>query len=234
MRRAWDEYAAMWTTWARTPGHDSYRHFHGERFFELVPPPGRLTLDLGAGEGRVARTSARAVTRSSKSTDPRARGASYELSQGMVVNADMARLPLVSGVADLAIAFMCLHDVDEMPAAVAEAARVLVPGGHLVMAIVHPINSAGRFDPVQPGQGEADRPFVVRGSYFEELRYADDIVRNGLSMRFESEHRPLESYARALEAAGFAIEAIREVGESNPADKWYRMPLFLDLRAVRV
>jgi SAM-dependent methyltransferase len=224
----------MWTTWARTPGHDSYRQFHGERFFELVPPPGRLTLDLGAGEGRVSRD-LRSLGHVVVEIDgsPTMTRASYELSQGMVVNADMARLPLASGAADLAIAFMCLHDVDEMPAAVSEAARVLVPGGHLVMAIVHPINSAGRFEPAQPGEKEADRAFVVRGSYFQELRYADDIVRNGLSMRFESEHRPLESYTRALEHAGFAIEAIREVGESNPADKWFRLPLFLDLRAVR-
>jgi hypothetical protein len=73
----------------------------------------------------------------------------------------------------------------------------------------------------------------VRGSYFVERRYADDIVRDGLPMRFESEHRPLESYARALEDAHFAIEAIREVGEPDPTSKWSRMPLFLDLRAVR-
>ena len=57
--------------------------------------------------------------------------------------------------------------------------------------------------------------------------------RDGLPMRFESEHRPIESYSRALEAAGFAIEAIREVGDPDPADKWSRIPLFLDLLAVR-
>jgi SAM-dependent methyltransferase len=234
MRRAWDEQAANWTRWVRTPGHDSYEKFHGARFFELVPAPGRLTLDFGAGEGRVAR-------------DLRARGhvvveiegstglarASRELSGGMVVNADVARLPLASGCADLAIAFMSLQDVDEMAAAISEAARALEPGGHFVMAIVHPANSAGRFDPAVEGEDEHDRPFVVRGSYFTELRYADDVVRDGLPMRFESEHRPLESYSRALEDAGFAIEAIREVGDPDPSDKWSRMPLFLDLRAVR-
>jgi len=234
MRRAWDEQAANWINWARTPGHDSYEKFHGARFFEMVPAPGRLTLDLGSGEGRVSR-------------DLRARGhivvevdgstslarASFERSRGNVVNADVARLPVASGVADLAIAFMSMQDVDEMPAAIAEAARVLVPGGRLAMAIVHPTNSAGRFAPAQPGEPEYDRPFVVRGSYFTEARYVDEVERDGLPMRFESEHRPLESYSRALEHAGFAIEAIREVTETDPADKWSRMPLFLDLLAVR-
>ena len=62
MREAWDRQAATWTMWTRTPGHDSYRQFHGARFFELVPAPGRLTVDLGSGEGRVAAISAPWVT----------------------------------------------------------------------------------------------------------------------------------------------------------------------------
>ena len=232
MREAWDRQAETWTRWTRTPGHDSYQKFHGRRFFELLPPPGRLTLDLGAGEGRVAR-------------DLRARGymvvemegssalarASAEMPGATVVNADVAHLPVKSGVADLAIAFMSMQDVDEMPAAIAEAARALVPGGYLVMAIVHPMNSAGRFDPPQAGEAEIDRPFVVRGSYFAARHYVEDIVRDSLPMRFESEHRSLEAYARALEDAGFVIEAMREVGEPEPESKWSRVPLFLDLRA---
>ena len=234
MRDAWDRQGPLWTTWARTPGHDSFTQFHGARFFELLPPPGRLTVDLGAGEGRVAR-----ALRPRGYDIVEIEGSTYmaranaELTKGRVINADVAKLPLRTGVADLAIAFMSLQDVDDMRGAVAEAARLLAPGGHLVMAIVHPINSAGAFETAKPGEIERDRRFVVDGSYFSERRYADDIERNGLSMRFESEHRPIESYTRALEDAGFAIEALREVGEPDPGDKWYRMPLFLDLRAVR-
>ena len=51
----WDEQAAAWTAWARAPGHDSYWQFHREAFLALVPPPGRLTVDIGCGEGRVSR-----------------------------------------------------------------------------------------------------------------------------------------------------------------------------------
>jgi SAM-dependent methyltransferase len=235
LRRAWDDQAANWTNWVRTPGHDSYEQFHGERFFELVPRAGGLTVDLGSGEGRVAR-------------DLRAHGhvvveidgsaalarASAQLSGGMVVNADMAQLPLVDSCADLAVAFMSLQDVDDMPAAIREAARIVEIGGHLVLAIVHPMNSGGGFAPAEPGQGPLDRPFVMRDTYLTHVRYVDDIERDGLPMRFEGEHRPLDSYSRALEQAGFAIEALREVTEPDPADKWSRIPLFLDLRAVRV
>jgi len=119
------------------------------------------------------------------------------------------------------------------PSAISEAARVLVPGGQLAIAIVPPINSAGRFEPATQSLTERDRRFVVNDSYFAERRYADDIERDGLFMRFESMHRPIESYTRAIEDAGFAIEAMREIGDPDPDDKWSRLPLFLDLRAAR-
>ncbi len=233
MREAWDRQAEYWTRWARTPGHDSFTQFHGERFFELLPPPGRLTVDLGAGEGRVARAlrprgySVVEVEGSvALATANRGRG-------GTVVHADVAHLPLRDDAADLAIAFMSMQDVDDMPRAIVEAARVLEPRGHLVMAIVHPINSAGTFMPALDGQSERDRHFRIDDSYLTERRYADDIERDGLTMRFESAHRPLESCTRALEHAGFAIEALREVTEPDPDDKWAKVPLFLDLRAAR-
>jgi SAM-dependent methyltransferase len=138
-------------------------------------------------------------------------------------------LPIRSSVADCVIAFMSFQDVDDMPAAVMEAARVLAPGGALVMAVVHPINSGGRF---QPGPDEMTRPFVMDDSpYLDKRYYADDIVRDGLPMRFESIHWPIEAYSRALEDAGLVIEAIREVCDVE--GKWTKLPLFLDLRACK-
>jgi ubiquinone/menaquinone biosynthesis C-methylase UbiE len=74
--------------------------------------------------------------------------------------ADAAVLPLDDGCADLAIGFMSLQDIDGMPAAIREAARVLEPGGRLCLAIVHPINSGGRFE-----EATADAHFVIKGDY---------------------------------------------------------------------
>ncbi len=229
LRGAWDEQAPNWIAWTRNSLDDSFYRFHGERFFELLPPPGRLTLDLGAGEGRVARElRARGHTVIEIDASPRLAAASTALSGEPVVVGDVARLPVCAGVADLAVAFMSFQDVDDMPAAVAEAARVLGPGGRFLMAIVHPINSAGEFE---PGPVEMERRFVMTESYFTHRHYADDVERDGRTMRFSSEHRPIESYSRALEAAGFVIEALREVGDAD--GKWTRMPLFLDVAAVR-
>ena len=52
---SWDRRSGQWVAWARAPGHDSYWRFHRDDFLRLVPPPGRLTLEIGCGEGRVLR-----------------------------------------------------------------------------------------------------------------------------------------------------------------------------------
>jgi hypothetical protein len=64
--------------------------------------------------------------------------------------------------------------------------------------------------------------------------------RGGIKMTFHSEHRPIEAYSRALEAAGLLIEAIREpkapdalVADAPGKRRWQRIPLSLHLRAVK-
>lgn len=233
LRDAWDANAQAWLGWARSPGHDSYEQFHGRRFLELVPPAGRLTLDMGAGEGRLGRDLTamghRVVALDSSTTLARA---SATHPQGLTaVVADAAGVPLRSGCADLVVAFMSLQDIDDLDSAVSEAARVLNSGGQVCIAIVHPINSAGHFE---GERGDMAAPFVIPGSYLETFRYHDDVERDGLAMSFHSEHRPLQAYSTALESAGLVIEAIREVTVDDRSDRWARIPLFLHLRARRL
>src|SRR4051812_23628967 len=111
--------------------------YNSAAFMELMPAPGELTLDLGAGEGRVGRilrTFGHRVVEFEQSR--RLAEGSPELPRGGGVLADVPRLPVRAGVADAAVAFMSFQDVDDMPSAVSEAARALRPGGTFVMAIV--------------------------------------------------------------------------------------------------
>lgn len=56
MREAWEANAEEWILWARSPKHSHpFWRFHLPRFVEVLPPPGRLTLDIGCGEGRLGR-----------------------------------------------------------------------------------------------------------------------------------------------------------------------------------
>jgi SAM-dependent methyltransferase len=235
LSEAWEEAAADWVQWARKPAHDSYWRFHKAPFFELLPPPGRLTVDVGCGEGRVARD-LKALGHNVIAVDvsPTMVQAAREADPEMqVILADAARMPLDAGVADLVVSFMSLHDADDMAGAVSEIGRILSPGGVLCMAVVHPINSAGKFESV-----DADSPFVIEESYYASRRYQDRLERNGLRMTFTSRHWPLQAYALALERAGFVIEVLREltvdadsVAERAERERWTRLPLFLDLRA---
>jgi SAM-dependent methyltransferase len=225
---AWEEHADLWTAWARKPGHDSYWRFGRDAFLALLPAAGRLTLDVGCGEGRLSRDlrerGHRVVSIDRSPTLVREAAAAAPGFPALV--GDATALPFPDGACDLVVAYMSLHDVDGMEAAVCEAARVLRPGGHLCLAIVHPVNSAGAF------AGRAsDAAFVIQGSYLEAHGYVDRVERDGLRMVFTSRHRPLEAYLMALEAAGLLVEKLREV----PGDdgRWHRVPIFLDLRAVK-
>ncbi len=224
---SWEAEAENWIRWARTPGHDAYWRYR-EAFFALVPPAGRATLEVGCGEGRVARDlaarghrvtgidSSPTLLRAAREADPDGR---YEL-------ADAAALPFADDAFDLVVAYNSLMDVDDMPAAVREAARVLAPGGALCACVTHPLADAGRFASREP-----DAPFVIGGAYFGQRRFEGTFERDGLEMTFHGWAYPLEAYTRALEDAGLRIETLREpVGTPEPDERWLRLPMFLIFR----
>lgn len=156
--------------------------------------------------------------------------------EGHYVRADAMWLPFPDGTFDTAVAYNSLMDVDDMSAAVREAARVLVSGGTLAVSVTHPITDAGSFQGSDPGS-----PFVIPGNYLGRRRYEGTFERDGLVMTFRGWCYPLEDYSRALEDAGFRIERLREPTASDEAveafgpdeERWRRVPLFLQIRAVK-
>ena len=90
---------------------------------------------------------------------------------------------------------MSLQDIEGFEQAVMEASRVLTPQGYFVSAITHPLNTAGMFGPAPM---ERDRPFVIHESWFDRRVLVREADRNGYSMIFEMEHRPLQAYTDAL------------------------------------
>ena len=228
LSEAWERHAGDWASWTRVPGHDVYHErLNWPAFRKLLPPPGRRTLDVGCGEGRVGRALSADGHRvtgidSSRTLLRLAREAGgYE----ELVCGNAAALPWGTRTFDLAVAYMSLQDVDDLEGAVAELARVLDPGGQLCVAIVHPLN----------------RSPAALDEYFEEQRFADEFERDGLRMTFESVHRPLEAYSRALARADFLIADLREprptmatLASEPRLAKAAKRPYFLHMRCVLV
>lgn len=247
LRKAWEQNAEDWIRFARTPGHDAFFWQLGlPVLLEMLPPPGRLAIDAGCGEGRltrILRDRGYSVVGLDGSQSMVRAAASHE-EAALVLGADAAAMPVRSGAADLVVAYMTLQDLDDMEGAVAEAARVLGGGGRFCAAFIHPVQSAGdRGDPIVDGvrypDGRPDADLTMT-DYFTPRRSVDIIERDGLRMAFHSEHRPLERYARAFEEAGLLIESIREpvpdaaMIAARPSRVWWtKIPWGLFIRAIR-
>jgi ubiquinone/menaquinone biosynthesis C-methylase UbiE len=231
---SWSEQADNWILWARSE-NDAYWHYR-EAFFELVPAPGERTLEVGCGEGRVARDlrdrrhrvvgvdAVAALVEAARELDP----------EGEYLVADATDLPFEDEAFDFAVAYNSLMDMDDLDGPIRELSRVLRPRGRFCACVTHPINDAGRFEPDDVGG-----PFVI-DTYRGRRRYDETFERFGRVMRFVSWCYPLEGYTRPLEEAGFLIEAIREPPipgsrlENTPrAERRLRIPNFLMLRAVK-
>ena len=224
---AWERHAQDWIAWTQNPELDTYHWLLNlPGFVRLVPPAGRLTLDIGCGEGRVGRWLANAghrvwgIDSSPTLTAHALQAGGYEV----VVCGTATELPWPDGCADLAVAFMSLHDMPDPSAAITEVARALEPGGVLCIAIVHPLN--------RPAEGLRE--------YFTERRSCSSVSRGGLTMTLEVIDRPLRSYTQALAAAGLVIEELREpranveaVARAPELAPAARQPFFLHLRCRR-
>ena len=235
-REEWEDQADEWVE--LTTDDPFYELLNLPTFLELLPGPGALTLDVGCGEGRVARElTARGHRVLALDGSPSlARMAARDARPTTVAVGDSVALPVASGIAELVVCFMVLMDVEDLDGSVAELARVLAPGGSVCAAILHPILTSGLFIPDDP-----HRTFYM-GEYRTPMRHVLDITRpNGEQFCFRVEHRPMEDYSRAFESAGLAITALREprpsdelVAERPEFANFQRVPDFLHLRAQRV
>ena len=214
---AWDAAAASWTDHVRS-GPDARWEAHLRVLGQIVPPPNGLSIDAGCGEGRFTRElrahghqtigfdAAAGLIDAARTADPTGR---YEV-------ADVRSMPVRDSSAGLVTCVNVLEHIADLDAVLAEFARVLAKGGVLVAAVVHPVAEAGAYD--------AEQDAISVSRYFAEDARPVSVG----DVEVVHHHRTLESYVRALGAAGFTLDDLREVpGRSGS------VPLYLDLRAHR-
>ena len=167
---------------------------------------GRDVLDAGAAAGE---HSAWLVAHGARVVALDASEAMVELARtrlgdaATVLRADLARpLPLADASFDVVLSSLTLHYLEDWIPTLRELARVLRPGGRLVLSTHHPALT--------------DEP----GADYHAVRVVeedwDGFADSAVPMRFY--HRPLERIVGDVLAAGFVLRALREPRPSAEAD----------------
>lgn len=229
----WDDQTENWVRWAREDGGDHFFYeYNWPAFTQLLPAELGRTLDIGCGEGRSTRKLAELTDDVTGLEPSRILSDSARNNGSFVVTAPAEDQPFTDGLFDTVVAFMVLHDVDDLDATVREVRRVTRDGGHFCFSIIHPFASAGSW--------HGDN-FMMSDSYWHERRYVDRDENNGNRMEFHSVHRPIQDYVDALVGNGFTITGL---SEARPADGYLArhesagflrdVPLYLHVSAVAV
>lgn len=166
-----------------------------------------LVADVGCGEGQVARRlAASGVT--VLGLDPSDAQLRAGVARGLgprYVRGRAEALPWRDATFDGVVICLALEHVDAFERAIAEAARVLRPGGRFLLVVGHPLLQA-------PGSGwiddrEWDERYWRIGTYLREGPAVDEVVPG---VAFEFFHRPVSRYVNALAAAGLLLEHMDE------------------------
>jgi 2-polyprenyl-3-methyl-5-hydroxy-6-metoxy-1,4-benzoquinol methylase len=220
--QAWDLAAEGWAERVRTGTDHNREHVLDPATFAMLGDvAGKRVLDAGCGEGRFTRMLAERGARvTGVDCSPKMiqlaideeRKRPREISYHVANLADLGVLAAESF--DVVVAYMCLMDVADHEAAIAEMARVLKPGGQFVFSLVHPCfctpgENRGWERRVPNGFRDADKLYWKVDNYFERTHWSWKIWPTAAAATPHF-HRPLTDYAAALRKSGFLIRGLVE------------------------
>lgn len=213
-RELWERHAAWWQARFTAGADPEYE----EQILPLLAghlEGARRILDVGTGEGQVARRAAEQVGTGSGTLRPLIVGVDPAVAQLEVarrrgggpvfVRAALPSLPFVDQCFDAVVSCLVLEHVQPLDSALGELARVVAPGGRLLLALNHPLLQA-------PGSGWIDDQ-ILGEQYWRIAGYldedaTDEEVDTGVVLPFY--HRPLSRYVNGLSRAGLVTTWLEE------------------------
>jgi ubiquinone/menaquinone biosynthesis C-methylase UbiE len=241
----WNENAETWTKLARA-GYDVYRDYlNTPAFFRMLPDVAGLAgLDIGCGEGHNTRLLAQrgACVSAIDISETFIRHAKQsEARQPLGIRylaASAVELPFAGSTFDFATGFMSFMDIPETGRVLAEAQRVLKPGGFLQFSITHPCFDTPHRKNLRDERG---RTYAIEvGDYFRNeqgeisewlFSAAPPEVKEGLlPFRVPRFTRALGQWLNLLVDQGFVLERIEE---PCPSDETVQQcPVIQDAQVV--
>ncbi len=200
---------------------------------------GAAVLDLGCGEGRFSRMLAERGARCTGIDVTREMcltARERDASPNEYAVSDAARLPFATASFDLVVSYVTLVDIPDFRAAIAESARVLRPGGAIIVANLGFPTAAALPNTGWVRDEERRRLYYALDRYTEER----SMWFEWAGIRIENYHRPLSSYMSAYLNAGLTLRAFEEpvptdlsLQQDERFEDWFRIPLFTVMRWVK-
>ena len=241
----WDANAEAWTKLSRAGYNISRDLLNTPAFMKLLGPAKSLDgLDIGCGDGDLTRRLAQMGNRMTGiDISPRfiKLASEHESQPGLDIKYQVASaqsLPFADFSFDLVVGMMSLMDMPRPDLAIAEAFRVLRPGGVFQFAITHPCFQTPKWQWVVDEQGK--RTAVICGDYFAPSSGRIDVWTFGAAPRemkkdLEKFRIPrfdftLSWWLNSLLEAGFRLEGFEE--PSPDAQLLAAHPRFYDNRII--
>jgi SAM-dependent methyltransferase len=225
----WRDSASAWITEIGEHG-DKGRRFVLDRAM-LARIEGRSfghALDVGCGEGRFCRMlRAKGVAVTGLDPTPELLARARELNPGgTYIEAPAEKMPLPDASFDLVVSYLSLIDIPDFRAAISEMARVLKPGGVMLVANLTPMSTAGaglRWQ--RDGNGNplhyAIDNYLHEWAAWEEWR----------GIRIQNWHRPISAYMKAFLGEGLRLsffdEPLPHDGDPTWMARYKRLPWFV-------
>lgn len=225
----WEAHADWWQR-QFTDGVDPE---YTEQILPLISqhlPAGGTLLDVGCGEGQVARMAAELHDMDVVGIDPamaqvsvaRGRGGGPTYLQGSATD-----VPVADASVDAVVACLVFEHIEALDPALAEVARVLRPGGRFLFLLNHPLLQT-------PGSGWIDdqvldppEQYWRIGAYLVEGDTVEQVER-GVFIRFF--HRPLSRYVNT--ASGLDLQLVRMEEPAPPQGFLDRAPEYLEAASI--
>lgn len=172
---------------------------------------GKRVLDVGCGEGRFCRRLAArgAVTTGLDPTAPLLATARSLHPEGEYVQGMAEAMPFDDGHFDLVVSYLTLIDIAGYREAIADMARVLAPGGRLLIANLQSFVTT-RENPWHRDPASGEKLHIAVDDYFTEQEQRATWQGPGGLIDIPNHHRPLGAYMTALLSAGLTLEAFEE------------------------